>query len=258
MFVPRKLKKGHAPTVVSRKSVNRFIDAGLRIVSAKPCLYFHQTLTFPAPVIEARAAKLVFNKFVKGVLKFYHRHEMAVAYVQERRLDKSLHFHVCFLFFDAAKLPYCDSRMHRDLRTDIFSRWNALNGGKSVRAANKLGLHEFNRETVSYFARALVVGDESTRRAETNWWGLFNKQVIFRRCSAPTKQQRKAEFDAFFKKCERRAAVNTTDRATFSVQPVASVTPLAATDCQPSPARELPAAKNSARLACQRSRLCLS
>ena len=201
MFVPRKSKKGHAPTVVSRKSVNRFIDTGLRIMSAKPCLHFHQTLTFPAPIVDARAAKLVFNKFVKGVLKFYQRHEMAVAYVQEKRKrDNTLHFHLCFLFFDAAKLPYCDSRMHRDFRTDIFSRWNALNGDKCVRVANRLELHQFNRETVNYFARALVVGDESTRRAETNWWGLFNKQVILRRCTTPTKPQRKAEFEAFFKK----------------------------------------------------------
>jgi hypothetical protein len=242
MHVPRKAKKGHTPTVVSRKSVNRFIDTGLRIMSAKPCLYFHQTLSFPAPVVDARAAKLVFNKFVKGVLKFYQRHEMAIAYVQERRLNRTLHFHVCFLFFDADKLPYCDSRMQRDFRTDIFSRWNALNGGKSVRAANTLEPHEFNRETVSYFARALVVGDESARRAETNWWGLFNKPVILRRCTAPAKQQRKAMFDAFFKKSSAkprvRAAVTNSDRAAFAVQPVTSVAPLAATDCQ-SPAKEL-------------------
>lgn len=240
MFVPRKLKKGHTPTVVSRKSVNRFIESGLRIMSAKPSLYFHQTLSFPSPVTDARAAKQVFNKFVKGVLKRYQQHEMAVAYIQERRKkDGTLHFHVCFLFFGADKLPYCPSRMRRDFRTAIFSRWNELNGGKSVHAANALQSHEFNQDTLQYFARALVVGNESTHRAETNWWGLFNKQVILRRCTAPTKQQRKSVFDAFFKKCQRRAASNTTDRATFTVQPAASVVSLAATDCQPTPAKEL-------------------
>jgi hypothetical protein len=200
MFVPRKSKKGHAPTVVSRKSVNRFIDTGLRIMSTKPCLYFHQTLTFPTPIVDARAAKQVFNKFVKGVLKFYQKHEMAIAYVQERRLDRTLHFHVCFLFFDANKLPYCDSRMQRDFRTAIFSRWNALNGGKSVHDANKLEPREFNRETVNYFARALVVDDKLTKRTETNWWGVFNKQPILNCSAVPTRQEKKAVFDAFFKK----------------------------------------------------------
>jgi len=205
MFVPRKSKKGHTPTLVSRKSVNRFIESGLRIMSAKPFLYFHQTLSFPAPVLNGKTAKLVFNKFVKGVLKFYQKHEMAVFYVQETRKDGTIHFHVCFLFFDAAKLPYCASRMRRDFRTDIFSRWNALNDGKAVHAANALTEHQFNQDSLNYFARALIVDDKSTKRAETNWWGVFNKQVISRQCTTPTKQQRKAVFDAFFK---RPRAVN--------------------------------------------------
>ena len=201
MFVSRKSKKGHAPTIISRKSVNRFIDSGLRIMSAKPCLHFHQTLTFPIPIVDARTAKLLFNKFVKGVLKFYQKYEIAISYVKEKReRDNTIHFHLCFLFFDAHKLPYCNSRMQRDFRRDIFSRWNVLNGGKCVRAANTLEAHEFNRETVNYFARALVVDDEFVHRAETNWWGLFNKQVILRRCTEPTKQQRKVEFGALFKK----------------------------------------------------------
>jgi|GEM_PF-2770388 len=200
MFVPRKSKKGHTLTVVSRKSVNRFIESGLRIMSAKPFLYFHQTLSFPTPILDGKAAKLVFNKFVKGVLKFYLKHEMAVAYVQETRKDGTIHFHVCFLFFYADKLPYCPSRMRRDFRTDIFNRWNALNDGKAVHAANALTEHPFNQNSLNYFARALVVDDKSTERTETNWWGVFNKQVISHRCTTPTKQERKAMFDAFFKK----------------------------------------------------------
>lgn len=200
MFVPRKSKRGHTPTIVSRKSVNRFIESGLRIMQAKPFLYFHQTLSFPAPVLDGKAAKLVFNKFVKGVLKFYQKHEIAIAYVQEARKDGTIHFHLCFLFFDADKLPYCDSRMQRDFRTDIFRRWNALNGDKSVHAANMLEPHEFNCETLNYFAKALVVDDKSAKRTETNWWGVFNKQPILNRSTVPTRQEKKAVFDSFFKK----------------------------------------------------------
>jgi hypothetical protein len=199
MFVPRK-SKNHAPTMVSRKSVNRFIESGLRIMSAKPFLHFHQTLSFPTPILDGKAAKLIFNKFVKGVLKFYQKHEMAVFYVQETRKDGAIHFHVCFLFFDADKLPYCDSRMHRDFRTDIFSRWNALNDGKAVHAANALTEHQFNQDSLNYFARALVVGDKSTKRAETNWWGMFNKQPVLSRSAVPSRQEKKAMFDAFFKR----------------------------------------------------------
>jgi len=186
--------------MVSRKSVNRFIESGLRIMSAKPFLHFHQTLSFPTPILDGKAAKLIFNKFVKGVLKFYQKHEMAVFYVQETRKDGAIHFHVCFLFFDADKLPYCDSRMHRDFRTDIFSRWNALNDGKAVHAANALTEHQFNQDSLNYFARALVVGDKSTKRAETNWWGMFNKQPVLSRSAVPSRQEKKAMFDAFFKR----------------------------------------------------------
>jgi hypothetical protein len=200
MFIPRKSKKGHMPTIVSRKSVNSFIESGLRIMSAKPFLYFHQTLSFPSPVLDGKAAKVVFNKFVKGVLKFYLKHELAVAYVQERRKDGTIHFHVCFLFFEAAKLPYCPSRMRRDFRTDIFSRWNALNDGNAVHAANALTEHAFNQDSLLYFSRALVVDDKSTKRAETNCWGLFNKKLILNRSTAPTRQEKKAVFDSFFKK----------------------------------------------------------
>jgi hypothetical protein len=240
MFIPRKLKKGHFPTVVSRKSVNRFIDCGLRVISAKPFLHFHQTLTFPSPVVNAKAAKLVFHKFAKGVLKFYQGHELAFTYVQERRKrDRTIHFHLCFLFFGADKLPYCPSRMRRDFRTDIFNRWNALNDGKAVHPANTLEPHEFNQDTLKYFARALIVDETSTRRGETSWCGVFNKQLILSRCTTPTKQQRKAVFDGFFKKCRSRAAVNMPDRAASLVQPVASVVPLAVAESQALPPKEL-------------------
>lgn len=192
--------------MVSRKSVNRFIESGLLIMSANPFLHFHQTLSFPTPILDGKAAKLVFNKFVKGVLKFYQKHELAVFYVQETRKDGAIHFHVCFLFFDAAKLPYCDSRMHRDFRTEIFNRWNGLNDGKAVHAANALTEHQFNQDSMNYFARALIVDDKSTKRAETNWWGMFNKQLILNRSTVPTRQQKKAVFDAFFKKPSAKPA----------------------------------------------------
>ena len=222
MFVPRKSKKGHAPTVVSRKSVNRFIDAGLRIISANPFLYFHQTLSFPSAVTDAKAAKVVFNKFIKGVLKFYQRHELAVAYVQERRKrGGTLHFHICFLFFNPNNLPYAPSRMHRDFRTDIFNRWNALNGGRAVHIANGLTEHPFNQDTLRYFARALVVDGESTKRAETNWWGWFNKELVLNRSTAPTKQQRKAVFEDFFKKPSMRHSVDAPSPAITGPNPTA-------------------------------------
>jgi hypothetical protein len=53
-----------------------------------------------------------------------------------------------------------------------------------------------------YFARALIVADESesTKRAETNWWGRFNNKLILDRSTDPATHERKTVFDSFFKK----------------------------------------------------------
>ena len=141
-------------TFVSRKSVNRFIEHGLRIIAAKPILYYHQTLTFPAAITDAKTAKTVFIKFIKSVLKFYNKHEMAILYVQETRkkLD-AIHFHVCFLFFDEAKLPYCASRIRRDFRADIFKRWlkhSKQMDSKPVHRANRLEEHEYTTSAILF------------------------------------------------------------------------------------------------------------
>ena len=216
MFFPQKQKPKHFSTLVSRKSTNRFIEHGLRVISAKPHLYFHQTLTFPTPILAAKDAKLVFTRFIKCVLKFYRTNSMSVFYVQERRKDRAIHFHVCFLFFCADQLPYAPSRMRRDFRTDIFNRWNRLNGLKAVRVANALIEHQFNLDSLEYFARALIVVDESISRAETIWWGIFNRQQIASRGSAPTSQQKKTVFNNFFTKC----AQANESTPSFIVQPL--------------------------------------
>lgn len=219
-MIPRKFKKGHLPTFVSRKSVNRFIEFGLRGISAKPHLYFHQTLTFPA-IIEAKPAKRIFNRFIKGVSKFYQRHELAVVYAQEARKSGAVHFHVCFLFLSPENLPFHASRIYRDFRTDIFRRWNALNEGKAVHHANLLKEHSFNRDSLEYFTQALIVADRATSRAQTNWWGTFNKHLILRRSSAPSTREKKDAFRAFFKpEPLKLPAVDTDAIKTRETQPV--------------------------------------
>jgi hypothetical protein len=203
MFVPRKRKSGHIPTLVSRKSANGFIEYGLRIIAAKPYRYFHQVLSFPAAITDAKTAKRHFTKFMKQLLKFYGMNDMACIYAQETRENQNaIHFHVCILFFNPNNLPFCESRMYRDFRTDIFKRWNELNQDKLVHDANKLKERQFNQESLYYFARALNVTDESERttRTATNWWGGFNTKIIFARSTRPTIQERKVVFDAFFKK----------------------------------------------------------
>lgn len=198
-------------TFVSRKSVNRFIEHGLRIIAAKPMLFYHQTLTFPAALTEAKTAKAIFNKFIKSVLKFYQQNDMAVMYVQETRTRyDAIHFHVCFIFFSADKLPFCKSRMRREFRADIFKRWikhSSQNDSEPVHCANKLEEHEFNKDSMLYFTRALTVDSEHTKRAETNWWGCFNNELILNRSPAPTKQEKKSVFDLFFKKPSPKQAI---------------------------------------------------
>jgi hypothetical protein len=203
MYIPKRRKNGHAMNKVSKKSVNRFIERGLRIIAAKPVLYYHQTLSFPKPIIETKDAKKIFVKFIKQVLKAYRDNEMSIHYVQERRRNGTIHYHVSFLFFDADKLPYAKSRRYRDFRTDIFNRWNRFNDLKAVRVANKLKEHLYDFDSINYFAKGLVVSEGSTERSETNWWGTYNKEYILNRTTAPTKNEVKFAFGIFFKKSSR-------------------------------------------------------
>lgn len=205
MFVPRLRKYGHVPTVASRKSVNGFIEHGLRVIAAKPAFHFHQTLTFPTAITEPKAAKTAFLRFIKPVMKHYGRFDMACAYYQETRERKlAIHFHVCFFFFREDNLPFCQSRLRRDFRTDLFKRWNAIVGGLAVHKANALTEHPvFNQDSMCYFTKALFVSDGPTERAETNWWGGFNNHLIEARSAVPTRLEKKAAFDAFFRRGER-------------------------------------------------------
>lgn len=203
MYIPKRRKNSHTMNKVSKKSINRFIERGLRIIKAKPVLYYHQTLTFPEPILEEKDAKKTFVKFIKQVLKAYRDNEMSIHYVQERRKNGAIHYHLCFIFFDRAKLPYTDSVRYRKLRADIFNRWNRLNDLKTVRVANKLKEHLFDFDSINYFAKGLVVSEDSTERAETNWWGTYNKEYILNRATAPTKDEVKFAFGIFFKKSSR-------------------------------------------------------
>src|SRR5581483_4048875 len=187
MYHPKKPKKGHAMSTVSRKTMNRFIDCVLRVMAAKPFLYFHQTLSFPnpdfqRPMNDPKRAKETFNRFIKGVIKHYGRYDMAGLYVQERRHDGTYHFHVCFLFFSPNNLPYAPTRMYRDMKTDIFKRWKKLNAeiDKCSRGGNDLTEHQFNLDSAGYFCRAVIVADATVRK-ETNWFGIFNWHLVSNR-----------------------------------------------------------------------------
>jgi len=219
MFIPIRKKPRHVLNSVSRKAVNNFISFGLRVIQANPLYYFHQTLSFPVPVVVAKEAKQIFNKFVKSVLKFYEKNDLGIYYVQERRTNGTIHYHVCFFFFSADKLPFAPSRMKRDFRTDIFKRWSKHNyrneNCKPVHDANELNEYKFTLEkTIGYFTRALVVPDKPPKRAETIWWGTFNKENVLKRSTERTKEQVKAAFNKLFKKSSRngcRAKVGSID-----------------------------------------------
>ena len=200
MFIPIKRKYDHCPTEASIKSVKGFIRTGIKIAAAKP-LYFHQTLTFPLPFPDEEAAKQKFNKFMKAVIKFYGKHGLAALYVQEKRKsDESIHYHICFLIFTPDSFPFQPSRFYRDFRTNLFNRWNNLNNGKLARGANELKRHELNFDTINYFAGALEVLETPPKRGRTNWWGLWNKELVNKCLFNPTKEQINHWFDEMFNK----------------------------------------------------------
>ncbi len=63
-------------------------------------------------------------------------------------------------------------------------------------------MREFNIKTLNYFTSSVVIIDKSNRQ-ETNWWGIYNKNLILSRSIAPTKQERKEAFDRLFKMSQR-------------------------------------------------------
>lgn len=203
MFIPFKRKEGHIQRTVSKKSVNRFLKTGLQIMAAKPKVYFHQTLTFATPVYDARLAKAIFNKYMKAVMKKYKVNGLVALHVQERRNDGSQHFHVCFLIFALHRLPFEPSRLYRDFRTDSYRMWHNLNDGETVHKANRLIPHEFNFETIYYFCQALEVSENPPERAETNWWGLWNKKLVYNSGFKPSKTEVEQWFNEMFKKSKR-------------------------------------------------------
>ena len=97
MWVPYREKDNHILTTVSRRSVGRFLNQGLRIIEAAPHQHFHQTLTFPifpSPMTNAKQAKRVFNRSMKGLLKFYHDNELSAFYTHVlARADPGRHRH---------------------------------------------------------------------------------------------------------------------------------------------------------------------
>ncbi len=172
------------------KSVRCFLSVGLQIEAAKPIHYFHQTLSFPQPVYDAAYAKTTFNRFIKATNKWYRKYGMVILYVQERRANGAVHYHVCFTFFDPSNLPFAASRMERDFRTDIFERWDKTIGGGCVHPANQLRTHTFDFESLEYLVKTVEIPDLPPDRKKTEWWGKRNIKMLPKATSnSATKQE---------------------------------------------------------------------
>jgi hypothetical protein len=196
-------KNDHVPLQVSKKAMTCFLSTGLQIMAAKPVCYYHQTLSFPQCMLNATQAKAIFNKFMKATDKKYKKYKMMTFYIQERRFNGAVHYHVCFLFFDSGNLPFCPSRMERNFRTDIFKRWDKANGGNCVHPANAMEVHDFDLETLRYFVKAIEIPDLPPERKEVIWWGVRNSSALAQRLpNAATKQEIQTTFKELF--CKRR------------------------------------------------------
>ena len=169
-------------------------------MAAKPVIYYHQTLTFSKPIYDSKSAKRIFNRFMKAVIKHYGNLGLSALHVQERRKDGTLHYHVCFLIFTPDRFSFAPSHFYRDFRTDLYKRWNKLNGGKCAHVANKLIPHEYNLESIYYFCKALEIPDVPPKRAETNWWGLWNEELVNKNPYNPSKNEVRNWFNEIFKK----------------------------------------------------------
>lgn len=155
----------------SRKSVENLIKTALG-VAVEHCV--HQTLTFSPQVTSAVTAKAKLQRLLDNLHKQY---QMGTIYVMEQHGNGAWHFHVLFLFFNAAGLPCAPSRLSKDFGKIVFDRWNALQGGKLTRLANRT--RQYKRIEISYLLKGIeVLPDQNAPRGEFNWWGTRNKSLL--------------------------------------------------------------------------------
>jgi hypothetical protein len=74
---------------------------------------------------------------------------------------------------------------------------------ESVHDANRLIHREFNFETINYFCRALEIPDVPPKRAETNWWGLWNEELVNKYHYNPSTNEVRNWFNEIFKQSNR-------------------------------------------------------
>lgn len=190
----------HQKVSVSKDSVMNMLKWASRIAFSLPMPAFslHQTLTFPIEIKDAKTAKNTFNKFLKSLFKKYEKFDLAAFYMTERRKNDGIHYHIFFFFFDGANLPSPLSRMEKEFRSDVFKRWNELNGGDCVHPANSLKIQAFTKNTIAYFVKTLRIPKKQTPRSDTINWGIRGKTVLMKYTKENPKELAKQLFEKLF------------------------------------------------------------
>jgi hypothetical protein len=164
--------------------------------------WYHQTLTFSGNDPARHDVKLAtarLNALLDQLDKA--RPDCACIWVRERQWNKGIHFHVILLFFgERAKSP---KTLHRELRADVFGRWNALNGGDLFQGANRMTMPPYRAKNVRSFGylTADVRIDDTTQRATRggSWWGRRNEKLIAANSTRLSKRDASAALSALFK-----------------------------------------------------------
>jgi len=200
MFKSRKsFHHRHKRTFVSRDTANRLIEAFLLIQPPKHA--YHQTLTFPFRLTDAGKAKEYLERWFNGVSKQFRKHEFGAFFMQERRSDRAIRYHVFIFFFNENNLPFYRCDMEKDLRAYLFRRWKAVTGGDVVNAANKMIAEPLTLTTLEYFVKTLRVLEKDPKRGEVNVWGKRGKKVFQRYGRSVSREEVASAFNALFQKC---------------------------------------------------------
>ena len=102
--------------------------------------------------------------------------EMASLYVEEHQGDGSVHYHVLLLIFDTNQLPVSPEKTRNWMQSEVFRRWNKVNGDALYAGANKLNQYQMNQRSLEYLLKGISV--TKTQGRTVNWWGCRNKALI--------------------------------------------------------------------------------
>ncbi len=183
---------------VSKNSIKRFIKLFIEINDTP--YWYHQTLTFKQAITDVQKAKRDLKRLLDSLEKAFP--EMGVIFVQGLQKRIGIHFHLFLFFYPKIPIGMPEDFLF-DLRKAVFSRWNAIQGGKLVRQANVIRLHKKDVSGLHYFLEHHVQPTNEKQPRQSLWNGSRNKTLIQANSSKCNKKDISTIFNDCFPKIKK-------------------------------------------------------